>query len=96
MQMDELCPYGWQAEIIVFSSAEALPPEAPNPERVRVALDWAPLHPHTLPENIVVRRIWAETVNSALEAMVADRITDDTLQQIEMRALADGAEWPDQ
>jgi hypothetical protein len=96
MQMDELCPYGWQAEITVFSSASHLPDEAPNPEKVRVALDWAPLGFDGNPENVTVRRIWSETINLALETMVADRITDETLQQIELRALADGAEWPDQ
>jgi hypothetical protein len=96
MQMDELCPYGWHAEITVFSSAAHLPSEAPNPERVRIALDWAPLGFDAAPEDGSVRRIWAESVNLALEAMVADRITDETLQQIELRALADGAEWPDQ
>jgi hypothetical protein len=95
MQMDELCPHGWQAQIIVFSRAEDLPPEAPDPERVRVALDWAQLEPGISPETIVVRRVWAESVTQALEVMVADRVTDETLQRIEMHALADGVEWPD-
>jgi hypothetical protein len=95
MQMDELCPHGWQAQIIVFSRAEDLPSEAPDPDRVRVALDWALLEPGVSPETIVVRRVWSETVIQALEAMVADRATDETLQRIEMHALADGVEWPD-
>jgi hypothetical protein len=95
MQMDELCPHGWQAQIIVFSRAEDLPPEAPDPDRVRVALDWALLEPEVSPETIVVRRVWSESIVGALEAMVADRATDETLQRIEMHALADGVEWPD-
>ena len=95
MQMDELCPHGWQAQIIVFSRAEDLPPEAPDPERVRVALDWAQLELGVSPETIVVRRVWAESVTQALEAMVADRTTDETLQGIELHALAEGIEWPD-
>jgi hypothetical protein len=92
--MDELCPYGWRAQIILFGSTDELPPGTPNPEQVRVALDWAGLsHDDFRPP--VVRRVWAETVHEALEAMVADRMTDETLQQIEERALSDGAEWPD-
>jgi hypothetical protein len=88
--MDELCPHGWRAQIVLFSSADDLPPQAPDRERTRVQLDWAELR-----ESAMIRRIWAETVNQALEAMVADRITDETLQQIEHQALADGANWPD-
>ncbi len=95
MQMDELCPHGWQAQIIVYSRAEDLPPEAPDAEHVRVALDWAQLELGVSPETIVVRRVWAESVTQALEAMVADRATDETLQRIELHALADGVEWPD-
>lgn len=95
MQMDELCPNGWQAHIMVFSSAAELPADAPEPERVRVALDWAPIGVEASPDTVVVRRVWSETIGQALEAMVADRVTDDTLAQIELQALADGAEWPD-
>lgn len=42
-----------------------------------------------------VRRVWAPTIGEALDAMVADRRTDETLQQIEQAAHADGALWPD-
>ncbi len=88
--MDELCSNGWQAQIVLFSSAEQLPPEAPDRAQTRVQLDWAELR-----EPTIIRRIWARSVSQALEAMVADRITDETLQQIERQALADGANWPD-
>ena len=88
--MDELCPDGWQAEIVLFSSTDALPLDAPNPERTRVQLDWI-----TLREPETSRRIWAQDIQSALDAMVADRITDETLQRIEQQALSDGADWPD-
>jgi hypothetical protein len=37
----------------------------------------------------------APTINEALDAMVADRRTDETLEQIEHGAAADGAWWPD-
>jgi hypothetical protein len=88
--MDELCPHGWQAEIVMYSSAEELPEEAPDPDHVRVHLDWEALH-----EQTVSRRVWAQDVHQALEAMVADRVTEDTLHQIEQQALADGISWPD-
>jgi hypothetical protein len=42
-----------------------------------------------------VRRVWAPTISEALDAMVADRRTDETLQNIEQAALADGVRWPD-
>lgn len=88
--MDELCPHGWQARIVLFSSADELPPEAPDRTRTRVQLDWVELG-----EPAAVRRIWASDVTQGLEAMVAERITDETLQLIEQQALADGATWPD-
>jgi hypothetical protein len=88
--MDELCPHGWQAEIVLYSSAEELPQEAPDPDHTRVQLDWEALH-----EPAVSRRVWAQDVNQALEAMVAERVTEKTLHQIEQQALADGASWPD-
>jgi hypothetical protein len=43
----------------------------------------------------VIRRVWAPTIGEALDAMVADRRTDETLEQIEQGAVADGALWPD-
>lgn len=88
--MDQLCPEGWQAQIVLFGSADELPPDAPDPSRTRVALDWADFR-----EPATIRSVWAETVSQALEVMVADRITDDTLLQIEQRALAEGLVWSD-
>jgi hypothetical protein len=88
--MDELCPHGWQAEIVLFSSGEELPLEAPDPARTRVQLDWMELS-----EPGTSRRVWAPDVASALEMMVAERVTDETLQRIEQQALNDGADWPD-
>jgi hypothetical protein len=88
--MDELCPDGWHAEIVLFSSAGELPLEAPDPERTRVQLHWRELN-----DSAELRRIWARDVKSALEAMVADRVMEETLQRIEQQALADGANWPD-
>ncbi|MDA8067574.1 MAG: hypothetical protein M0T77_03045 [Actinomycetota bacterium] len=88
--MDELCPRGWRAQIVLFSSADQLPSDTPEPSHKRVVLEWA-----ELVEPVTVRRVWAASLNEALEAMVADRITDETLQRIEHEALSEGVSWPD-
>jgi hypothetical protein len=59
-----------------------------------VALDWAELQGQS-GRPVVIRRVWATTIGEALEAMVADRRTDETLERIEQGAVADGALWPD-
>jgi hypothetical protein len=92
--MDELCPHGWRAEITLFGEAEQLPSDHRGDPRRRVALDWTEFEDDS-GRPAVVRRVWAATVGEALEAMVADRRTDETLQQIEQGALAEGAVWPD-
>jgi hypothetical protein len=89
--MSELCPHGWRAQITVFSGADPDDhrPLTPDGRRALVALDWTELSADR------GRRVWARTVGEALEAMVADRRTDETLEQIERGAVADGALWPD-
>ncbi|PZS08807.1 MAG: hypothetical protein DLM64_11840, partial [Solirubrobacterales bacterium] len=93
--MSELCPYGWHAQITLLEGA--IDPdgiESRPPARPRVALDWAELSAET-GRPVVMRRVWAGSIGAALEAMVADRRTDETLEQIEQGADADGARWPD-
>jgi hypothetical protein len=86
--MSELCPHGWQAQITVYDGRER--PGEPN----HVALDWTEYEDAT-GRPAVSRRVWAPTIAEALEAMVADRRTDETLEQIERGALAGGQLWPD-
>ncbi|MGH2870415.1 MAG: hypothetical protein ACRDNK_22960 [Solirubrobacteraceae bacterium] len=94
--MSELCPHGWRAQIVLFEHAELEDdPEsgsAPNPARVK--LEWTELRDAT-GTPAVMRQVWAPTIRGALDAMVADRRTDETLEQIEQGAVADGARWPD-
>ena len=90
--MGELCPHGWRAELTLYEGRAAT--ESGDPVRAPVALDWYELRPGG-EEAAVVRRVWGATVVEALEAMVADRRTDVALEQIELRASADGASWPD-
>lgn len=90
--MGELCPHGWRAELTLYEGRAVT--ETGDPVRAAVALDWYELRPGG-GEPAVVRRVWAPSVVEALEAMVADRRTDVALEQIELRASADGASWPD-
>jgi hypothetical protein len=96
--MSELCPFGWHAQITILEGpgqTTELPDGMPAlPPPSKVALDWTEL---TALEGrpAVMRRVWADSVGEALEKMVADRRTDETLEQIEQGAVADGALWPD-
>lgn len=93
--MGELCPYGWRAQITLFADADSDDhrPLTPGGARACVALDWTELRDGRRPA--VMRRVWAGSVSEALEAMVADRRTDETLEQIERGAVADGVLWPE-
>ena len=90
--MSELCPFGWRAQITLYEGATEQ--ENGDPVRDSVALDWFELTERGT-EPAIMRRVWAPTIGEALEAMVSDRRTDETLEQIELRASADGAFWPD-
>jgi hypothetical protein len=92
--MDELCPHGWRAQITLYRASEEQSVDSPPGQRDCVAIDWAALEGEGYREP-VVRRVWAPTISEALDAMVADRRTDETLQHVEQDALADGAMWPD-
>jgi hypothetical protein len=89
--MSELCPHGWRATITMVSGADG---EGSGGGRQRVAIDWTELEDAS-GRPAVMRRVWAPTIGEALDAMVADRRTDETLEQIEQGAVADGALWPD-
>jgi hypothetical protein len=89
--MGELCPHGWSCQITLYEGP--LPAdEEPPPDRV--ALDWVELR-QAAGRPAVMRRVWAASIADALERMVADRRTDLALEQIELRATLEGADWPD-
>ena len=92
--MGELCPHGWRAQITLFAGDDEEPPRTADGRRAQVALDWTEIRDDS-GRPAVMRRVWAATIGEALEAMVADRRTDETLEQIEQGAVADGALWPD-
>jgi len=91
--MSELCPHGWRAQITLFEhpDADGAQDEA-RPDRVR--LQWTELRDQG-GAPAVMRELWAPTVGSALEAMVSDRQTDETLEQIELGAVWEGVSWPE-
>ncbi|MFZ0386194.1 MAG: hypothetical protein WAL22_11045 [Solirubrobacteraceae bacterium] len=89
--MGELCPHGWSCQITLY---EGPLPADEDPPPGRVALDWVELRQES-GRPAVMRRVWAGSIAEALEAMVADRRTDLALEQIELRATLEGADWPD-
>lgn len=91
--MSELCPHGWHAQITLFEHPDhdGCDGDA-RPDRVR--LEWTELRDES-GAPAVMRELWAPTVGAALQAMVSDRQTDETLEQIELGAVWEGASWPE-
>jgi hypothetical protein len=90
-QMQELCPDGWAARIILYGEGAPLPDDAPGGRKVCV--EWTEYESdssgHT--EIAVARRMWARTIIGALRGMLADRQLDLELEKIEKRVLEDSA-----
>jgi len=93
--MGELCPHGWQAHITLYGWGAPIPSDAPPARVPQVELEWKQFDEE--PGRIAVaRRLWAPTIGEALQAMVDDRRTDLTFEQIEQAAAeADGTSWSD-
>ncbi len=92
IQMQELCPDGWAARIILYGEGAPLPDDAPGGRKVFV--EWTEYESdetgHT--EVAVARRMWARTITGALRGMLADRQLDLELEQIERQVLEDVAD----
>jgi hypothetical protein len=90
-EMQELCPDGWAARIILYGDGAPLPDDAPGGRNVCV--EWTEYESdssgHT--EVAVARRMWARTITGALRGMLADRQLDVELEKIEKRVLGDSA-----
>ncbi len=93
--MGELCPYGWQAEITLYGWGAPVPADAPSSRVPLVELEWKQFDEQ--PGRVAVaRRVWAPTIDTALQTMVEDRRTDLTLEQIERDASQDDdVRWND-
>jgi hypothetical protein len=90
--MGELCAHGWQAQITLYGWGAPVPADAPPSRVPLVELEWKQFEEDS--ERIAVaRRVWAPTISEALEAMVEDRRTDMTFEQIEESAAEQGETW---
>ena len=83
-RMQELCPDGWTARIVLYGEGAPLPDDAPSGER-KVCVEWAEYEHdaagHT--DVAVARRMWSRTISGALRGMLADRELDMELERIE-------------
>ena len=90
--MGELCAHGWQAQITLYGWGAPVPADAPPSRVPLVELEWKQFEEDS--ERVAVaRRVWAPTISEALEAMVEDRRTDMTFEQIEESAADQGETW---
>lgn len=90
--MGELCAHGWQAQITLYGWGAPVPADAPPSRAPLVELEWKQFEEDS--ERVAVaRRVWAPTISRALEAMVEDRRTDMTFEQIEESASEQGETW---
>jgi hypothetical protein len=83
--MGELCPHGWQAQLTLYGWGAPAPADAPASRAPLVELEWKQFEEES-GRVLVARRVWAPSIGEALQAMVEDRRTDLTLEQIEHAA----------
>jgi hypothetical protein len=92
-RMQELCPDGWAARIMLYGNGAPLPDDAPAGER-NVCVEWVEYENdaagHT--DVAVARRMWARTIPGALRGMLADRELDVELERIERKVIEDTSE----
>ncbi len=89
-RMQELCPDGWGARIMLYGDGAPLPDDAPAGER-QVCVEWTEYghDPAGHTEVAVARRMWARTITGALRGMLADRELDVELEKIERKVIED-------
>jgi len=92
-RMQELCPDGWTARIVLYGEGAPLPDDAPSGER-KVCVEWAEYEHdeagHT--DVAVARRMWSRTISGALRGMLADRELDLELERIERKVIEESSE----
>jgi hypothetical protein len=93
--MGELCPHGCEAQITMRGWGAPVPADAPASRVPLVELEWRQFDEDS-GRVVVARRVWAPTIGEALQAMVEDRQTDITLEEIEQAASEDGDGWRDE
>jgi hypothetical protein len=93
-RMQELCPDGWAARIMLYGEGAPLPDDAPDAGERKVCVEWTEFEHdaagHT--EVAVARRMWSKTISGALRGMLADRELDVELEKIERKVIEDTSE----
>jgi hypothetical protein len=93
-QMQELCPNGWSARIMLYGEGAPMPDDAPSVGERKVCVEWTEFEPDPAgyTEVAVARRMWARTITGALRGMLADRRLDLELERIERKVIEDTSE----
>ena len=93
-QMQELCPDGWSARIVLYGDGAPLPDDVPGDGDRNVCVEWAEYETDEAgrTEVAVARRMWARTITGALRGMVADRELDLELEKIERKVIEDSTD----
>jgi hypothetical protein len=90
-QMQDLCPDGWTARIMLYGEGAPLPDDAPSAGERKVCVEWTEYErdPAGHTEVAVARRMWSRTIAGALRGMLADRQLDAELERIERKVIED-------
>jgi hypothetical protein len=90
-QMQELCPDGWVARIVLYGDGAPMPDDVPEEGNRTVSVEWAEYERDDDGHRdvAVARRMWSRTISGALRGMVADRQLDLELEKIERRVMKD-------
>jgi hypothetical protein len=93
-RMQELCPDGWTARIVLYGDGAPLPDDAPSTGDRNVCVEWTEYEsdPAGHTEVAVARRMWARTITGALRGMLTDRQLDVELEKIERKVIEDTSE----
>jgi hypothetical protein len=93
-QMQELCPDGWTARIVLYGDGAPLPDDAPTTGERKVCVEWTEYEQDSSGhiEVAVARRMWSRTVTGALRGMLADRELDRELEKIEQKVIEESGD----
>jgi len=79
--MGELCPRGWQARIRLYGGTAPMPADAPRSAVPLVELEWRGFDGRSQGVE-QARRLWAPTIERALEMMAEERRADVAIARL--------------